>query len=140
MICLHCGSTNHSTDSHERLEESFRRYERWVIGWRGSNGPDGEPSPSITGSAKPDLLRIVPSTIGGSGWVDSPTVGPAILRLWNPDPAGGFTFTLSSDRLTEGERDSLVRLCGDHGSIVMAAVRFFRTTQTEVRRTMSRST
>lgn len=139
-MCPPCGRCHgrHETASHERLEKAFRDYECWEIGseiprYSASDGPPGEPSPLERSSGQPDLLRIVRCTIGTPGWETGSSGVSGILRLWKKDGAGGFTFMLSSDALTDGERESLERLCGDLGSDVTVDVRFCRTTPTSER-------
>jgi len=124
----------HDTNSHDLLERTFQRFEKWGIGLEIPNDSDslgehGAPSPSEISSVQPDLLRIVRCSIGGVGWEAENSPGPAILRQWKQDAAGGFTFMLSFDRLMDGEVESLAALCGDLGSTVMVDVRFSRTTQ-----------
>lgn len=143
MPCRVCGSGNHGTHSHTRLEETYERYEPWEIGSRlvqeelllEGNGGVGAPIRLERSSGPPDQVRIVRSSISGAGFSDSPVVGAAVLRLWREDGAGGFTFMLSSDQMTAGECRSLERLCGDRGTGVSVAVAFSRTTQSEVRST-----
>lgn len=135
----------HDTNSHDLLERTYQRFERWGIGLEipkdsASPGAPGAPSPSEISLVPPDLLRIVRCSIGGVGWEAENSPGPAILRLWKQDAAGGFTFMLSCDRLLDGEVESLVALCGDLGSTAMVDVRFSRTTQNSERFTTSPNT
>jgi len=121
----------HETASHDKMEETFMRYESWEIGLviqaeLDLAGEPGAPSPSEKGSGPPDRLRIVRCTIGTDGWDAANLPGSAILRLWRKDPGGGCTFMLSCDRLLDGELDSLERLFGDRGSTVMVALNFSR--------------
>lgn len=142
-MCRVCGSVNHRTHSHSKLEETYRRYEPWEIGSRmeqgelrpADGGGAGAPTHLAKSSGQPDQVRIVHSRISGAGFSDSPVKGSAVLRLWRKDGSGGFTFMLSSDQLTDGERDGLARLCGDHGTGVTVVVKFSRTTLQEVRHT-----
>ena len=129
--CGVCGSGQHGSLAHPKLEQAFRDFERWVIGFRirpgvlaGTHGPH---SHSDKIGELPDRLRIVRSIISGAGFTDSPVVAPATLRLWKEDPAGGCTFMLSSDRLSDGERESLASLFGDLGSSVTVELKFSRT-------------
>lgn len=118
--CTTCGSENHGTGAHEKLEKA---YKRWGIGLGtlaeqteiDLAGTPGQPSPSTNGLVKPDRLRIVPFTISTPG-TSRPYRGAAILRLWSPDPEGGYTFTLSwgpSD--LRSLRPCLARLFGEAG-------------------------
>lgn len=155
MRCDRCLG-NHFTESHQKLERTYERYERWGIGLGiqtslALGGEPGAPSPSAppsdanaaepghvgtaviesedgVGILLPDHLRIGRCIIGGIGWTGANLPGAAILRLWSVDAAGGFTFMLSSDRLLKGEIESLERLFGDHGSTVSVDVTFSRTT------------
>ena len=128
--CARCGSDQHGSQGCQKLERAFRDFERWVIGSKmlpeESPGTRGAPSRSEKGSGLPDRLRIVRSIITGAGFTDSPVEAPAILRLWKQDPAGGCTFMLSTDRLTDGERESLANLCGDLGTGVTVELRLNR--------------
>lgn len=132
MRCGRCLG-GHDTASHEKMEQTFERYENWGIGSAilpdlGLDGERGALSRSVTNLAPPDRLRIVRCTIGTDGWDAANLPGSGILRLWRKDPAGGCTFMLSCDRLMDGEIDSLVRLFGDRGSTVMVALNFSRST------------
>lgn len=149
--CADCGSRNHGTSAHARLETAFRRFEPWGIGLLETqemlSGNPGEPSPfalpdetngagsSVPVGLPPDQLRIVRSIISHDGLRDFPVEAPAISRLWRRDPAGGFTFMLSSDGVNDGERESLERLFGDRGSPVTVELRFSRTTRSSEPRT-----
>ncbi len=161
MKCARCLG-GHETASHDKLEETFMRYENWAIGSGtrlelGLPGVPGGPSrlgqrlfvpgtPEVSPAPDhvplngvaldlPDRLRIVRCTIGAVGWDAESLPGAGILRQWRRDPGGGFTFMLSCDRLMEGEKDSLEALFGDRGSTVMVDVRFSRTTSISERYT-----
>lgn len=120
--CRECGSTNHGTGAHHRLENACKR---WGLGLTSSAvqseldlaGVPGAPSPSDHVLVRPDLLRIVPFTISRLG--RDPSRRAAILRLWKQDPEGGCTFMLSWDPSEEWEASSLARLFGGPGSIVL---------------------
>lgn len=133
--CRHCGSPQHGSAGHHRLEWSQQRWEPWGIGWEHLRGMRGGHSPGDLVLALPDLVRIVPSIISGGGFRDSPVVTPAILRLWNRDPSEGLTFMLSFDSpaFTMGELESLERQLGDLGSTATVAVRFDRMSPTAAR-------
>lgn len=96
--CTRCGSNNHGTGAHEKLE---RAYKRWGLGLTtladqpeiDPAGTPGAPSRSTSDSVPPDRLQIVPFTISTPG--REPFRGAAIMRLWKRDPEGGCTFTLS---------------------------------------------
>lgn len=121
--CETCGSQNHGTGAHAKLEKV---YARWGLGLTplpqqteiDLAGTPGQPSPSGRDSVPPDQVRIVPFTISGPG-TTAPYRGAGILRLWKLDPEGGCTFMLSW-----GQYDlpsltrSLARLFGAPGIVV----------------------
>lgn len=121
--CSVCGSENHGTGAHGRLE---RAYAKWGLGLTSSAdqpeidlaGAPGAPSPSTNDSVRPDRLRIVPFTISGPG-TTRPYKAAAILRQWSRDPEGGCTFTLSWAQFDHPSLErSLARLFGDRGITV----------------------
>lgn len=126
--CDECGSPNHSTQGHPKLESA---YKRWGIGLKAS-GPQGElevddrggitgaPSPLTNALVMPDHLRIVPCTISATG-MQSITVA-AVLRLWRKDPEGAHTFTLSWAPDAGQVIDRLARICGEPGSRVSVEI------------------
>lgn len=137
--CRHCGSPRHGSQGHRRLVTMQTIWQPWAIGWEHSLGMPGGRSPGDLTLAPPDLVAIVPSIISADGWLDSrPVVTPAILRLWNPDPADGLTFMLSFDSpsFSQGERDTLEVQLGDLGSRGTVAVRFASMTPSEARDSM----
>ena len=141
--CEWCSSPNHSTENHAVLERIYQRERQWLNGFREmtSHGPDGGPSPSIlTDLVTPDRLRLVPFTIGTDGWEADSSRGAATLRLWKPGPSAELTCMLSFGCLTEGEVESLARLCGDHGSVPSVAMRFGRSNRGAALPSIARST
>jgi len=134
--CARCGSTRHGSGAHTRLTWAMRNFEPWGIGWESESGAPGEPSHSERSLVLPDLLRIVPCTIGVYGAKGSEGRLPAILRLWSEaDPARGYTFMLSCESLDlpEGVSSFLDELCGGRGSLGTVELRFSPTTPSSER-------
>ena len=137
MRCDYCLSHHHTTEGHYRLTETLMRWEPLVIGSPSTqieifdDGTPGGPSPSVRLSAPMDQVAIVRFTISAPGWTEGPEGTPATLRLWRRGALGEPTFMLSCQSLTEGELESLARLCGDRGSGVSVELKFGRTTLTE---------
>jgi len=150
--CRHCGSPRHGSRAHHRLTMQQGIWQPWAIGWVHSRGMPGVPSPSGGFQTPPpigehilvppDLVAIVPSIIGVGSWTDSPVMTQAILRLWNPDPAGGLTFMLSYDSpaFSMSELSKLERQFSELGSRGTVAVRFASMSPTEALDITSQST
>ena len=136
--CRYCGSINHATDSHHRLERAIQDFEKWEIGSPDSTGTDGEPLRLTSVSGPPDLVRIVPCIIGADG-SRLPFRAAAILRLWSQDDLEGFIFMLSFDRLNQEDLESVEAVCGAPGSPATVEIKFSPTTQPEALATTSAS-
>lgn len=124
--CQWCRSRNHTTQAHSLLEQMQTDGRQWLNGLRVTTSPGraGAPSHSVKDLVKPDLLRLVPFTIGSSGWEANSLGGAATLRLWKRGPSEEVTFMLSFVSLTPEEEASLFQLFGDRGSIASVAMRF----------------
>lgn len=123
--CAECGSENHGTGAHEKLEKAYKRLGIGLTTLAYQTeidlaGTPGQPSLSGRDSAPPDHLRIVPCIISAPG-TSRPFRGAAILRLWRPDPEGGCTFMLSLDQFDHPYvRSFLDALFGGAGFVVLA--------------------
>lgn len=108
--CATCGSVNHGSGAHAKLEELYRSSPAGSIAREPFRGPTGALSPSMADTVRPDHLQILRSDVFGIG---GRSVVPACLRLWKPDVWGGLTCMLSWD---EAGALTVARICGVIGS------------------------